>query len=345
MARAIVKSFTNPKDNIIINGNFTFAQRNTGTVSIAASHSYISVDRWSLAYNSAWSVTPQAFLTSSLPTGSISTRALGIQGTPTAKNSSTNIQIRQRIESFMVRKIPVGEQATLSFWYVSDVNAGADAEINVVINNANALDNFTTTTGITSQTFNPTAPGSWNRKTITFTMPAGAHNGLQLLITRGNISTGGNRQFYLGDVMLHEGLLPMESFVLAGKNNIGELAICQRYYEKSYDLETAPGTNTSSGILIKATSGDSAGNHYINVDYKVSKRIPAHTTRIWNSTGVADQASVFANNSAQNSVVFSGNATCTVDATSSSGFYAHAFSYAAYGNGRIVAQWTADAEL
>lgn len=61
-------------------------------------------------------------------------------------------------------------------------------------------------------------------------------------------------------------------FTRAGNTIDEELRICQRFYEKSYDLDTAPGTVTDAGAIsfYSAVSGSSKG---ISVPLKVPKRL------------------------------------------------------------------------
>ncbi|CAM3705738.1 hypothetical protein COLU111180_04070 [Cohnella lubricantis] len=50
-----------------------------------------------------------------------------------------------------------------------------------------------------------------------------------------------------------------------------ELALCQRYYEKSYNIDTSPGTITAGGVLKWESTGSSYSGFM--VQYKVTKRI------------------------------------------------------------------------
>jgi len=50
------------------------------------------------------------------------------------------------------------------------------------------------------------------------------------------------------------------------------LALCQRYFEKSYDTLTAPGTVTSSGVVYATITSDSAGSLVSHVSFSVPKR-------------------------------------------------------------------------
>lgn len=123
------------------------------------------------------------------------------------------------------------------------------------------------------------------------------------------------------------------SFVRAGRTIGQELLLCQRYYEKSYDLEIVPGT--ASGSSFAGISNTSAGNNLIvNCIYKAFKRaIPSITyynpntgaAGSWRDNGGADVAIT------NYDVKQTGNIAASAGATT---------------NGRIfTGHWTADAEF
>jgi hypothetical protein len=63
------------------------------------------------------------------------------------------------------------------------------------------------------------------------------------------------------------------NFVRAGKNFQDELAMSQRYYEKSYDLDVTPGTPAATaGTLFVISISTVSGNAVVQVHYKTSKR-------------------------------------------------------------------------
>lgn len=65
-----------------------------------------------------------------------------------------------------------------------------------------------------------------------------------------------------------------------------ELALCQRYYEKSYDINIVAATATSAGMSATPTNSSAVTNYYIpvSVSYKVAKRTQA-TITIWDIQG------------------------------------------------------------
>lgn len=118
-----------------------------------------------------------------------------------------------------------------------------------------------------------------------------------------------------------------------------ELALCQRYYEKSFALLTAPaqnvGINTGSSDFVAARAG--ALVNYGSIEYAVRKRVPPNPT-FYNPAALNAQARD----------LISGT-DCSVTATqtiSEHGFTVTTTGNAATGAGNLLSvHWTADAEL
>lgn len=119
-----------------------------------------------------------------------------------------------------------------------------------------------------------------------------------------------------------------------------ELQLCQRYLEKSYDLDTVPGTNTNLGMDTAVTAQFGTNNRLSQViKFKMTKRIVPTSLTLYSPTGT------------QGSWTWISTAGVTTDRvtnTSSVGVYTHGFGIAqtitnsdqsAYGH------WVADARL
>jgi hypothetical protein len=65
----------------------------------------------------------------------------------------------------------------------------------------------------------------------------------------------------------------------------GELAACQRYYEKSYDITTAPATATAVGSIYAYQNSDNAANSLANIRFKQEKRTNAYSVAAWTTAG------------------------------------------------------------
>jgi hypothetical protein len=91
----------------------------------------------------------------------------------------------------------------------------------------------------------------------------------------------------IAQVMFVEGSSASVPFNRAGYDYAGELLKCQRYYEKLYDLDVAPGSAGAVGQ--RTTAADSGGNLRFTSLFTVQKRVPPTTIKSYNpSTGAID---------------------------------------------------------
>jgi len=116
-----------------------------------------------------------------------------------------------------------------------------------------------------------------------------------------------------------------------------ELSKCQRYYEKSYNLTNAPGTNTGAGVTELFGSTDGSQNLAITVNFKVSKR-GTPTVTVYSGSGTVNQWSYYRSGG-------SATVSAAVDRQSENGFRAYVSTGASwvpvYGGGH----WIAESEL
>lgn len=210
--------------NILINGGLDFWQRGTNF----SGYTY-GADRW-------------------LGGAGATTYAKGV-GSPSARTvahariaGSGFLNIAQRIESANTRMLD-GQQVTISF--KARHPAGTDP-FYVQVVYPTIPDNYGVSNVMVS--YQPLGVGStsaWQTFPYTFEVSSAmASNGFQVAI--GNFSAGANT-YEIGEVMLNEGSVALP-FRRAGNSIAEELAICQRYYEKSYNIEDKPGTLTHLGI-------------------------------------------------------------------------------------------------
>ena len=121
--------------------------------------------------------------------------------------------------------------------------------------------------------------GAWSG-TVTFTVTGAANF----------VGTAG-ATFYITGVQLERGSTAT-SFDF---RSIGtELALCQRYYEKSYEQSAVPGTATGSGYSLGCVNSNTATTLYsANIDkFAVVKRA-APTMRFWDIAGNLNRVSVY----------------------------------------------------
>lgn len=67
-----------------------------------------------------------------------------------------------------------------------------------------------------------------------------------------------------------------------------ELALCQRYYEKSYSIDVVPGTATANGLVYMSTGTSTAGDKAHTAFFKVEKRSNPSIS-YWDSPGNASR--------------------------------------------------------
>lgn len=120
-------------------------------------------------------------------------------------------------------------------------------------------------------TITPTA-ATWTNFSVTATL--GSTNNFSVFVwTEGTLAQNGTMElarmaFRPGTEIVH-GQSHMH-FDIAS-----ELVACQRYYEKSYNQGTAPGTASTAGIVYFKSNGT---NHYEAVPFKVTKRTAPNVT-------------------------------------------------------------------
>ncbi|HJW23752.1 MAG TPA: hypothetical protein VJ576_02550 [Rhodocyclaceae bacterium] len=306
--------------NRIINGDMRIDQRNAGASVTPTGSNYV-LDRWYawLSQGSKYSIqqssmAPAGF-TSSLLVTSTSSYSVG---------ASDFFAINQIIEGLGISDLAWGsaqaQSVALSFW----VHCSLTGTFGGCIQN-NARDRSY------PFTYTINSANTWEQKTVvipgdtagTWLKDTGA--GLRLLLGLGVGSTysaapgawaalnywsatgaqsivGTNgATFYLTGVQLEAGTVatPFE------RRPYGlELILCRRYYEKSYDVATAPGSATMAGAIY---SGAPATSIYTGVPFRVSKRT-APTVTIYNPvSGTAGNTSGASGNVAVTSSTCSEN--------------------------------------
>jgi hypothetical protein len=90
---------------------------------------------------------------------------------------------------------------------------------------------------------------------------------------------------YITDVQLEKGSSASD-FTLSTGTVASEIMACQRYYEKTYELDTAPGTDTYEGHQLISGSTDAGSQTYHTPRFQVRKRgVP--TISFWTNDGVS----------------------------------------------------------
>jgi len=295
--------------NRIINGAMVIDQRNAGAaVTVNSTSQFFPVDRWVGRGESGdgvftvqqSSTAPTTFRNSIVATVTTADAAIG---------SSQRYEIYQRIEGNNIADLMWGTAAaqtvTLSFWVRSSVtgtfggslsNADNDRSypFTYTISSANAWEQKSITiAGDTTGTWNTsTGIGIW----VDFSLGAGASRLGTANAWAAGFYTGATGQtnlistngatFYITGVQLEKGSTAT-SFDYRPYGT--ELALCQRYYEKSYNIDVVPATNTYVGrATVALTAATSTVFDLSTVtSFKVTKRtVPS--MQYWRQGGTVD---------------------------------------------------------
>jgi hypothetical protein len=249
--------------NRIINGDMRIDQRNAGAaVTTSALQSNIfTLDRWSYYNDVVSKRTIQRV--AEAPPGFIDSLKVTVIATDTVGPQQF---LRQAIEGFNIADLGWGtaqaQPATLSFWVRSSVTGQMGGTIQnatanrsypfaYTINSANTWEYKTV--AISGETTGTWQTGNGMGVSIIFengpgfnTRAAGAWASTNASTATGSVNLCAtlNATWQITGVQLEVGTVatPFE------RRPFGtELVLCQRYFQKSYNLETVPGTATGSG--------------------------------------------------------------------------------------------------
>jgi len=296
-----------PFTNRIINGDMRIDQRNAGaSASLTSSQTYF-LDRWFAVEDTDGTMTIQQSTTA--PTGFQRSALLTTGTADTSLGAAQYAYIAQKPEGFNVADFDWGtanaKTVTLSFWVRSSLTGTFGGAVSnsaynrsypftYTISAANTFEyksitipgdttgTWVTDNGIGMQIFWGLGVGSTNSGT------AGSWAASGYISATGATSVIGTASatFYITGVQLEAGSVatPFE------RRSYGqELALCQRYYEKSYKQGEGAGT-ASRGTVAAFVSSVASGYVYGNVRYTVTKRATP-TVTIYSYNGTVDRVS------------------------------------------------------
>ena len=308
--------------NKIINGKMNIAQRGTG---FTDPNDVYTLDRWKINVDSltgaAWSVSQDTTAQDAINYGNL------LRYSVTTVGSMTFADIRQPIED--VRTLQ-GKQVTVSFLLrYGAVGKTITARLEQNFGSGGSAQVITTVFTATGST-----DAGFTRYSGTVTLPSvagktiGAGNSLALVLKL----TAPNAGDYVDvtHVQLEEGSVatPFE------QRPIGtELALCRRYYEKSYALGTAPATATPTNMVQEWVVSGAGAYQSSGVRFTQEKRALPTITIYSSATGATGVAAA---------VVAAADKTVTLEGTGTNGTCPY-FGLAAADLMRY--HWTADAEL
>jgi hypothetical protein len=213
--------------NRIINGDMRIDQRNVGAQQIVNTTAFpYTCDRWLLAP------------TGNSVAGQRTSNSSGYFYTITGNTSVTACALLQRIEGNNILDI-LGANVTVSAKISSTTLSNLSWQVAYP---NNSLDNWTT--GANNITYQTTAFAINSTPTVyslTFTANNSCVNGMQVTLASAGFTSG---NLTITDVQLEAGNVPSPFERLSTDQ---QLTSCQRYYQKSYNQGTVPGTSVASG--------------------------------------------------------------------------------------------------
>lgn len=281
--------------NRIINGDMRIDQRNAGASVTPTTNLTYVLDRWCavLTASSKYSVQQNAASVTP-PTGF--TNYLGVTSLSAYSVASGDLfQIRQVIEGFNTADLAYGtasaKTVTLSFWVRSSLTGTFGGCLNNSAGNRTYLFQYTISSANTWEyktvTIAGDTTGTWLTTNgsgieVRFGLGAGATysgtantwSGSAVYQPTGAVSVVGTNgaTWYITGVQLEVG----PSATSFDYRPFGtELALCQRYFQKSYDQATVPGTaSTAVGIVVGKVSSNTVpdGEPYNIVVFPVTMR-------------------------------------------------------------------------
>lgn len=247
--------------NWIINGCMRIWQRGAGPS--AATH---TADRWRMGNGTGGTVHHSRQSINDTQAPYLEGFRYCLQAAVSVSSSAAFNAIAQRIED--VRNL-AGKTVTVSYW--AQVAAGSTT----IFPNFTQVFGTGGSTGVTINGATHQVTTSWQRFSQQITLPA---------VTGKTIGTAGDDFLQLGFAVaagatptlqitgIQVECCPLTDF--DWRPLAQEVALCQRYYEKSYDLEVAPGTADAAGAVLghRANGGSTLG-----VMFKTRKRIKTGT--------------------------------------------------------------------
>jgi hypothetical protein len=284
--------------NKIINGDFNINQRRFTSSTTSAEYNF---DRWRTVYTGGTSTTTsQTFALGTAPVAGYEGKnfyRVAITGQSAVTDS---VRVQEEMES--VRTF-AGQTIAVSFWAKAATGTPKIA--------VNMAQNFGTggspSTGVNISTGTVTISTSWARYSLSVAVPSiagktiGTNNddafSLRLMLSGGSsVATAQgiglqNATFDIWGVQVEAGSVATAFATASGGSFQGELAMCQRYYQKSYAQATAPATaSTTAGCvnyqLISASPADNRNSVRFPVVMRTTPTITLFSTNSGTSAKV-----------------------------------------------------------
>jgi hypothetical protein len=344
--------------NRIINGNMTIAQRGTAAITVDNAENF-PVDRTTVRCNtSGISATTQQSVTAP---SNFRNSLLVTVTTGAAAASTDRGYILQKIEGYNVADFMLGTASattfTFSFWVRSSLTGTFSGSFQNNEQNRSYVFTYTVSSANTweQKTISLTADttGNWDATStagLFVLLDCGMGSSLRTSTTGSWIAgdyrgtTGSNSLFANSGATFYTTGWQLEVGTVATSFDYRpygtELALCQRYYEKSYDIATVPNTATtagqfnSGGVQGATTTSEVNGGSPV---FAVQKRATP-TVTVFDTFGVSGKV-----NRVQYGVTNNGNSTGAPSDIGQTTFTVISGSGATASG--LIYQWTASAEL
>lgn len=296
--------------NLLINADLRYWQRTTSlTINGTGAASGFSADRFAASVEAGsggtknFTVSRNADVPLLTEAGYLAPYSMNIQANATlTTGNEAVIWGRQRIELALVDSAHRGKELIYGFWYKT--NKQGTHSLYALTNTSSRL--FVQTISISAGELNTWVfrairlPNDWVNFGAATYLEVGHHamgNGTFLGAATGSWSTYSSGAYVAsGSVNLFDStsnyariamprvysttntsstavsLVPATRFSLATENSAEELQLCQRYYEKSADIDAAPNATSVAGDMLYFVPVIFAGTTFCTVKFCVAKR-------------------------------------------------------------------------
>jgi hypothetical protein len=250
------------RKNLVVDGACRMAQLAAKNISTAAQ--YGAVDMFA-AWASGTAVTAGTISQSSAAPVGAEGFSLHLSGVTVT--GAGVVYARHRIESAIARRL---KNKTASFSVMVYHDVGAAVNYTAVIRKANAVDNFSGVTVIGTSAAQAIQSATGTLLKFENVAMGDCSNGIEIEVQAacGAVVT---KNFHFAEWQLEEGVSATPFDWPSITNNIDNV---RRYLEKTYDIETLPGSVTFLGAFV----GDTSGVNDLSCPFRVDKRaIPSIT--------------------------------------------------------------------
>lgn len=272
--------------NYFINGSFDFFQRSTALINLNATLAYRNADRWRVAIDGSSFTSSDAIRVNDAPNVSRLKNSFSFSFQRNA--SVASLYCSQRIESIFARDLA---QKPISLTFYNKFSALPDLGLEIKIYTANVEDDFSAKTLVHTENVDLSgfALNQWHEfkldKVLTLTDDAKRGIEVEYLWKYSSATDGAAQHLRFTGAKLAQNEKAQE-FSYSARDLEEELSLCQRYFEKSYDVDANPAAlGLKSSIAFIAHSASEAHG---GLTFQVYKRaIPVVTT--YGNNGVAGQ--------------------------------------------------------